>query len=172
MKKIYTFTLKGDDYPLDKFASNLRLFAHMLYSAVYNYDGDYDIPLNIDKNIIYNNIHEGNNRGGYYLDSDIYDEDVINYEPFIAGDNTFGFTINEDLISREVINDLVNYIKRLLKLDYEITINTFDYIVKDNNDEKNRRKTIRLVFNKLGCRINKKRGFTRRLSPSIKRRMV
>ena len=74
MNKIYTFTLKGEDYPSERFNSNLRLFAHMLYESVYTYYDEYNNPLDVDKNIVYNRIHDNVYDSGYYLDSDIIDE--------------------------------------------------------------------------------------------------
>lgn len=175
MKKIYAFTLEGDDYPSSKFDSNLRLFAHMLYEAVYNYDDVDNNPLNINCNIIYNNIHYMYGGSNYCFDSDINKtaNKFVNYEPFIVGDKTFCFTIKEDLLSKEVIIELVDYINRLLKFNYVVTINEFDYIAKNKEDERYRHKAIKNIFQQLDSQINNKCNFVRRLIyPSVKRRLV
>ena len=171
MKKIYTFTLDGDDCPSSRFDSNLRLFAHMLYETVYTYDDEWHNPLDINKNIVYNNIHDGGSY--YYFDSDIKPSNMINYEPFIINGNTCGFTINEDSMSREVIEDLVRYVNSLLKFEYTVKINSYDYVSKDKDDERNRRKAIRLVLEGLGNRISNKSSIVRRLVfPSFKGKML
>lgn len=174
MKKIYTFTLESEDYPSRGFDSNLRLVAYMLYDTIYNYDEGYN-PLDVNKNIVYNKIHETYYGNGYYFDSDEMDDSLINYEPFIVGKKTFGFTINDELMSREVIDGLVMYVLNLLRLNYKVTINSFDYEARDREDERYRSKAIRLIFESLGCKIDNRSGFVKRLmnyTGGIRRRLV
>ena len=102
MKKICTFTLEGEDYPSKDYGDKLRLFAYMLYDLVYNYYGDGIIPLNINKNIVYNKLHVGFMNSGYFFDSDVFDNGFINYEPFLIGTHSFGLTILDNLISEDI----------------------------------------------------------------------
>lgn len=175
MKRIYAFTLDGEDYPSSRFDSNLRLFAHMLYETVYSYDDVDNNPLNINRNIVYNYIHDLDGGSSYYFDSDINEitDKFINYEPFIVGSNTFCFTVQENLISKEGIIELVNYINRLLKLNYTVTINEFDYVSKDKDDERHRYKAIKTLFRHFDSQISYKNNFVRRLIyPRFNRRLV
>lgn len=175
MKRIYAFTLDGEDYPSSRFNSNLRLFAYMLYDYVYNY-GDVDSnPLNVNRNIIYNNIHDLDGGSRYYFDSDINNttDKFIDYEPFIVGGNTFCFTVQEDLISKEGIIESVNYVNRLLKLNYIVTVNEFDYVAKDKDDERYRYKAIKTLFRHFGSQISYRNNFVKRLiCPRFNRRLI
>ena len=103
MKKIYTITLDNEDYPSECLWDDVRIIASMVYDYIYNYIGDNCIPLDVNSDIIYNNIFYSRcskfacyERSHYQLDSDIYDDGYINYEPFIVGRNTFGMTIVDD----------------------------------------------------------------------------
>ena len=54
MKKIYSFTLSSDEYPSSsrKFAEDLRLIAHMVYSEIYNYYDDSQLVLNVNISLL------------------------------------------------------------------------------------------------------------------------
>lgn len=157
MKKICTFTLEGEDYPSKDYGDNLRLFAYMLYDLVYNYYGDGIIPLNINKNIVYNKLHVGVMSSGYLFDSDVFDNGSINYEPFLIGTRSFGLTILDDLISEENLMDLVNQVSYMLKIKDRVTIRTVEYYSKDMDDEKNRRKAMEIAFTNLECQLPQKK---------------
>ena len=160
MKTIYTFTLESDSCCLDKLDNDIRLFAYMLYEDIYDYYDGVDIPLDINKNITYNGINE--RLSGYYLDSDEYDDGLIDYEPFIVCNNTFAFTIIDGLMGMDVICDLVDYLLKLLKLDYKVIINAWNYDAKSIDDESNRSRVIYSIYNKFGF-IKKKGSFIKRL---------
>ena len=153
MKKICTFTLEGEIYPSKEYGDKLRLFAYMLYDLVYNYYGDGIIPLNINKNIVYNNLHIGIMNSGYFFDSDVFDNGIINYEPFLIGTHSFGLTIFDDLISEEILMDLVKQVSYMLKIKGRVTFKTVEYCSKNTEDEKNRRKAMNIVFTNLGCQL-------------------
>lgn len=153
MKKICTFTLEGEDYPSKDYGDKLRLFAYMLYDLVYNYYGDGIIPLNINKNIVYNKLHVGFMNSGYFFDSDVFDNGFINYEPFLIGTHSFGLTILDDLISEDILMDLVKQVSYMLKINKKVTIRTVLYNSKDIDDEKNRRKAMNIAFTNLRCQL-------------------
>lgn len=163
MKKIYTVTLDNDEYPSGVFSDNLRIIAHFVYHYIYNYDDERHIPLNINKNITYNNLYERNMDGGYYLDSDEYDDGVINYEPFIVGNNSFGLTVDDDRITEDVLNKIVLSVMVLLGISYKVVINSVEYYSKDKEDERFRKKAIKLIFKRLGCKITTNVSLVRRL---------
>lgn len=156
MKRIYAFTLDSDDYLTDRFRFNLRLVAYLMYDAIYNYDGENSTALIINKNIVYNSIREGFGSKEYYLDSDLFDNGYINYEPFLIGKRSFGLTIDDTIMSEDVIYDLFRYTLRLAGLCYNFTINSESYCSKNKDDEKNRGKAIRILHSKLGCQPVKK----------------
>lgn len=170
MKKIYTFTLNGGNQNSDAFNSNLRLFAYMVYSSMDSFC-DLDVsPLDINDIIVYNEIHEQVGGRVYFLDSDLYDDGVIQYEPFIVGKNSFALTINDDLVKEDKIVSLVNYIKRLLHFNYDVSINAFEYESKDINDEDNREVAINSVYNYLGCELPRKYNFVTRLFHGVNKK--
>lgn len=151
MKKICTFTLEGDDYPSKDYSSKLRLFAFMMYDAIYNFYGDGLIPLNINKNVVYNNIHYDSLEDYYFLDSDVIDNGYINYEPFLIGKRSFGLTLCDGLISEKDLLNLVKQVSYMLKINNKVTIRTVEYYAKDTDDEKNRRKAIFTAYSNLNC---------------------
>lgn len=157
MKKICTFTLEGEDYPSKDYRNNLRLFACMLYDLVYNYYGDGIIPLNINKNIVYNNLHVDTINRGYLFDSDIFDYGSINYEPFLIGTRSFGLTILDDLISEDNLMDLANQVLYMLKIKEKVILKTVEYYSKDMDDERNRRKAMGIAFDNLECQLPQKK---------------
>ena len=161
MKKIYTFTLESDDYPSDSFRYNLRLIAHFLYGYIYNYDGEDTTPLNINKNIRINNLYEYGRT--CYLDSDEYDDGFINYEPFLIGNRSFGLTVNDELISEEIIKNLIDYVLRMLGVNYKVTIHSVTYHSKNVDDESKRWKAIKIVTEEIGYRFNRKFNLVKRL---------
>lgn len=157
MKKIYTFTLESDDYPSDKFDNNLRLMAYMLYNEIYNYDGENNNPLNINKNIVYNELREKSISDvsyGYRFDSEISGIKSIFYEPFIIGSKSFGFTVNDNMLDENILKELIDYVLGILKLNYTVNVNLFYYDSKDNEDEKNRKRAIQNIFEQFGSRLN------------------
>ncbi len=165
MKRIYTFTLEGDDYPSSKFRENLRIVAHFMYHQILNY-GAYATPLNVNKNIRYNRLREGGHSFDirYFLDSDYYDDGLINYEPFIIGENSFGLSVDDGMISQDTICDLLNYVLGLLNLKYKVTINSMSYESKDIDDESKRSRAIKKLLKKLGCKVNKNTSLVRMLT--------
>lgn len=170
MKKIYTFTLDSEDYPSDKFRYNLRLIAYLLYDSIYNYDGEGFTALNVNKNITYNDIHEGY-KDSYYMDSDLYDDGYINYEPFIVGDRTFGLTINDEMMSENLILELLNDSIRLARLDYRVLcVNSLSYPSNNINDERYRSKALEALFYKLNCKVTKRVSLVKKLVNSNKYR--
>lgn len=148
MKKIYSITLENDEYASKKFNSDLRLVAYLLYEAIYNYYGDNIIALNINKNIVYNNINECDYY--YYLDSDVYCNGYINYEPFILGKNTFCLTIDDELMDEGTLKELLELEQRMAKLNYKVRINSEGYYSKNKDDERYRFRAINILCSKLG----------------------
>lgn len=172
MKKIYTFSVEGDDPYSGLFRSNLRLLAYMLYESIYLFNDEYTNPLNISKNIVYNHIHEDDRDMGYYFDSDIHNMKMIDYEPFIIGNNVFGFTVNDELISEEEIKELVNYVLRLTKLSYIIDIHSFGYISSNSEDESHRERAFKEIFNYFHCKSTRKSSLVRSLSKFTKKNVA
>ncbi|MBQ2873405.1 MAG: hypothetical protein IJE89_05350 [Bacilli bacterium] len=156
MKKIYTFTLESDEYPSEKFNNTLKLVAYMLYMEIYTCDEEDYIPLVINNKINSNNFKNDNNYNGYNSYNFEYDmviDGKVYYEPFIIGTNSFGFTVIDERIDEETIRESLEYVLRLLNLNYRYTINTVSYEAVDMEDEKNRKKAISHVFENLGVKM-------------------
>jgi len=160
MKTIYTFTLEGENYPSSKFDNDLRLFAHILYETIYNYDGENSTPLNINKNIEYNHINENSEYwdygSQYKLDSDLYDDGFIDYEPFILGNDSVGLTISDESFGLKTIEAMIQEVLELLKFNYKVKINFVRYDARNNEDERNRSNAMRTIFNVLGHKYNRR----------------
>ena len=162
MKRIYAFTLDNDDYPSKKFGFDLRLLAYLLYDSVYNYDGDNFIALVINKNIMPNKIHDGQYPNEYYFDFDDYDEKNYNYEPFLLGNSSFAFTIEDTMMSEETLCSLFDYVLRLTGLSYKYKVNSNYYFSRNKDDEKYRKKTIDSLIDMIGCGHPKRTIFSRK----------
>lgn len=153
MKKIYAFSFDDEESLSDKFKNDIRLAAYLLYDSIYGYDDL--IPLNINKNIVFNGIHETNDNG-YFLDSDVYDDGIVNYEPFLLGDRVFALTVDDELISEKEICYLFDSVLNIIKIESKVKMFSEDYLSKDKNDERNRSKAINSLCKKMGLRLYKK----------------
>ena len=161
MKKIYSFTLDSDEYPSIRrnIYNDLRIIAYILYKEIYNYYGYEDCPLNINPLIEYNNLNE--EKGtlfSYKFDSDKCDDGYTYYEPFIVGNKTFCFTIVDNNFDDKIISECLEYVMNLLRLNYKVIINKYEYNAKDINDERYREDTIRRIFNEFGYKCTIKTG--------------
>lgn len=160
MKKIYAFTLEGEDVPSDRFRYDLRLIAILLYDKIYNYYGEGRVALIINDKIKCNDIHQGYSYSEYYLDYDEYNEKYFNFEPFILGKKTFALTIDDQIMSEDIIcslmNEIIFEISLISKFNYTYSYKTISYLSKDNNDEKNRKKTILELREMINGNIQKK----------------
>lgn len=163
MKRIYAFTLKTEDPYALKFNEDLRLIAYMLYETIYgSRDGDLN-PLNINKNIQYNMLNEKCDGYSYRFNSDLYDDGITYYEPFIVGEDTFCFTVFDELINEEAIRYFLKNALSLVSLDYEIDFISVGYYSKSKDDERDREKAIKNIYDALGVEYVKKNSLVRRL---------
>lgn len=166
MKRIYAFTLEGEDCLSSKFRNNLRLIASLLYEYIYNYDGDGFTPLIINESIKFNPIYSANGRNEYYLKYDKYSEKYINYEPFLIGECSFALTIDDEVISEDIMHELMNQalfeVSLLEKINYAYTVRTVSYFSKDKEDEKNRRKAVHELCDGINGVKERNNGFTRK----------
>ena len=147
MKKIYAFTLDSDDYPSDRFRYNLRLIAFLLYDLIYNYNDLGFTPLILNKSIRFNNIYNGYGGNRYRLEYDEYNLKYVNYEPFIIGNKSFGFTVNDEYIDLNTICDLMKEVLLLINVYYKYKVDTINYDSKNLEDESNRKRAINQLYN-------------------------
>lgn len=164
MKRIYAFTLKTDGPTYDeKFSGDLRLIAYMLYETIYgSRDGDLNF-LNVNKNIRYNMLNEKYDGYSYRFNSDLDDDGITYYEPFIVGEDTFCFTVFDDLINEEAIRYFLKNALSLVRLDYEIDIISVSYYSRNKDDERCREKAIKYIHDTLGIEYVKRNSLVRRL---------
>lgn len=172
MKTIYTFTLDDGNYPSEDFQNKLRLFACILYDYISGFDDYGKGPLDINSKIVRNNMHEIQN-DSYYLDSDVFDNGYINYEPFIIGERSFGLTIVDGLIDEATLISIVGEVQYLLKLrDYKIKIDSVNYFSTDIEDERMRRKAIITAYSRLGCDLPARNIFAKKKTLKLKRACI
>lgn len=165
MKRIYAFTLDSDDYPSEKFRHNLRLIAFLLYDTIDNYDVRENTALIVNKVVKNNGIYEGSASNELCFEHDCDDLKYTNYEPFIIGNCSFALTINDEVMSEQVICDLMDYIIRLLSLNYQYTVRSIGYPSKNINDESHRKKAIIGLHNLLNGKIKE-------VNPLVKKRAM
>ncbi len=164
MKKIYTFTLDSDDYPSRGLYDDVRVIAALVYDCIYNYYGEDNVPVSTSKNIVYNELRDAYHADGkYIMDSDKNDDGYINYEPFISGSRTFGFTVVDDSISYSELMKMVNYVLGLARVNYRVSIECFPYPSKDMDDESNRDEVINAINSRFGERYIKRNKLCRML---------
>ena len=163
MKRIYIFTLESEDYPSEIFDNNLRLMTYILYDCLFNYIDAGETPLNINDSIEYNRLNEDAFNHKYRLSSDLYDDGYLYYEPFLIGENSFAITVLDKMIDLSSIQELTNYVLYLLKLNYNVKIDSVAYEAQDLNDESNRYNALRIVYEKLGCKFDRKNNFLGRM---------
>lgn len=142
MKRIYAFTIYGDDFPSDSFTYNIRLMAFLLYDFIYNYYDVSCIPLIINDKIKNNRIHREFLTERYYFDYNEYNDKYINFEPFFIGKRSFALTINDELLSEDALYKLMEEVLFLIRKDYVYKINSIGYESKNLNDERNRKKAV------------------------------
>lgn len=166
MKRIYAFTLDGEDYPSSRFRYDLRLIAFLMYDKIYNYDGEGATALIINNKIRNNDIYEGYRNYEYYLMYDEYNEKYINYEPVLLNENSFALTIDDEIMSEEIIKDLMNEVLLqvffLSKIRYNYTIKTISYLSRNIDDEKNRKKAFLQLRDILNGKIENKTGLVKK----------
>ena len=176
MKKIYTITLDSEEGFSRCIGDDIRIIASMVYDQIYNYIGEDIVPLNINKYIVFNDIHYGhkvlygiNDGYKYLLQSDIYDDGYINYEPFIVGKKTFGMTIVDDSFDITIVEQIVNYVLNLLKLNYNFLIEEFPYQSRDIEDETCRDFIINKIYDKFSSGSVKRTRLRRMLRNTFSR---
>lgn len=165
MKRIYAFTIYGEDFSSDSFTYNIRLMAFLLYDFVYNYYDDECIPLIINDKIKNNRIHEGYLNEKYYFDYNEYNDKYINFEPFFLGKRSFAVTINDELLGEDILYKLMDEVLFLMNKNYVYKINSIVYESKELNDEKNRKKAVHQLCDDLIGTKNKS-------SISMKKKML
>lgn len=165
MKRIYAFTLDGEDYPSSKFRSNLRLIAYLMYDYIYNYDEGVN-ALIINKKISYNSVDYRVNLNDFHFEYDTSDEKYCNKEPFFVGNRSFALTIDDEVMSEDIIHQLMNQVlvevSLLTRVNYDYTIRTIGYLSKNMEDERNRKKAVCQLYDELAENVEKRSGFSRK----------
>ena len=134
------------------------------------------IVLNINKNIVHNDIHYVRHSNfseygiiNYKMDSDIYDDGYINYEPFIVGNKTFAITVVDDKYGIEFLEKVIRYNLSLLKLHYKFKIEVFPYESKNIDDESHRDEAINEVYSRYASGNVKRNRLVRMLKSGLRR---
>lgn len=174
MKTIYTFTLSSDDVPSSGRINedDLRLIAYMVYNEIYNYYGEDDKILNSNDRIIYNNLRENFNGYRYRFQSDLVPQKYVYYEPFIISNHTFGFTIVDNNFDIHKVNEIVEYVLNLLRLNYKVKIKCVDYDALNMYDERYRDDALSLIYENFGLKYERKFKFVPMIKNTCSKKRV
>ena len=97
------------------------------------------------------------------MDSDLCDNGTVYYEPFLVGERTFCFTVLDEKSDIDTIKYLLGNVLKLVRVNYDIEINSILYESKGISDERNREVAIKQIHNMLGVDYVNKHSLIRRL---------
>ena len=143
MKTIYIFTVSNDIADVQKFNSDLRLLAYLMYMDISEYEEDCPIIVR-NKKILENDIVEYNANGEIMYKLKYDDTDLSNcyVNPLLIGNNSFAITVYKDSIQ---YNDILFILKNNIQIvnsNYTAKIIQIDYKSISVLDESNRIKAI------------------------------
>ena len=157
-KKIYTFTMDDEDYPSREFKDNIKVIASLVYDELKCLDYENPKPIlvhgkKICDNILYEtNVFNGDCR--YTFISEKYGKENYLYEPLLLDDKTFGVTVYDENITMHEMTTIIDNVLKLLRLNYQFSIDEFSYISKDADDESKRGMTIKKIMSHMHDKVN------------------
>lgn len=168
-KRIYTFTLEDDEYPSEYLTNDIRIIARLMYEELKVQDYESDNPILIQSKMIQENylsLISNNIYRQYKFESESSQLGYQMFEPLMIDGKTFGITVNDGMISREELEELLEKIKKLIKFNFNFKIDSIVYTSKNKDDESKRNKAIKEIGEKLTpSKIEK--PLVRKLIPTI-----
>lgn len=168
-KRIYTFTLEDDEYPSEYLTNDIRIIARLMYEELKVQDYESDNPILIQSKMIQENylsLISNNIYRQYKFESESSQLGYQMFEPLMIDGKTFGITVNDGMISREELEELLEKIKKLIKFNFNFKIDNIVYTSKNKDDESKRNKAIKEIGEKLTpSKIDK--PLVRKLIPTI-----
>ena len=133
MKTIYTISVDDDVRQSIDVIEHLKLLCYFIYDGlrVARYESDDTIVC--QDGIIPNQLLESTINGKYYYRFKYDDYLSGMYDPFMITDTSFGFTINTGSISYGELMEVINNSKRMINFEYNIKIESYDYMEDDKN---------------------------------------
>ena len=163
MKKIYTISL-DDEVPLsDKVIDDIKVICYLVYDDIKIFDDKYGKPVTLVSGVSYNELYEKKTLDGTYAHRFKYNDPVLgNYEPFMIGNNSFAFTVEDGCLDDSDVMAVVEEAKRMLGVDYHFKLDTVTYV--DDKKNKNRLLAIKqLCTSEIKAQSNV--AFAKRLKP-------
>lgn len=151
MKKIYTFTLEDEEGLSQHDRNNLKLVAYLMYDQLINYEYRENKSILVrNKYIKQNELYERLVNGIYYyrFDSDLASDNEYLFEPFMIGEDSFGITVYDGIISGVEIENILDTVKKMIHFDKNIFIDSLNYN-SSLDDEDNRIDTIKRIREKI-----------------------
>ena len=143
MKKIYIVSL-DDEVPLsDKIKDEVKVLAYLVYEEIQGYECEDGRQILCQDGIIYNELLEKNVNGDYvhrFMHDDI---ESGMYEPFMIGDRSFAFTINDGTFNDAEIRDIIYKVRIFSKINSKFVIDSVTY---EEDKKKNRLLAIKKIL--------------------------
>ena len=144
MRTIYTFSLGDEVSQSMELLNKFKAFGYLLYDELMTYEMEEENQILCHDDIVYNELLESQHDGKYYyrFKYDNYASGM--YEPFMIDDISFGFTVNSSESSDEKVMEAFKQIKRITNFNYDIDVNSFEYIPDEENN--NRLETLNYIL--------------------------
>lgn len=144
MEKIYTISL-DDDVPLsEKVLNEIKVLCYLVYDSIKNLEYDNVTPILCNKDVIYNELHDSYTDGNYNYHFTYNDFESGKYEPFMIDNTSFGFTINDEMLTDDKLIEIINDCKKILRINYHFKIYKYKY--EDDKKHKNRLIAIKKIL--------------------------
>ncbi len=168
MKRIYTVSL-DDEVPLsEKVLNEIKLLCFLIYDDIINLECDGPISILAKDGIIYNELLESYQNREFHYRFLHDDYKAGKYEPFMISTTSFGFTINDDALSQDELNEIIEHCKKMLDIDYGFTINSYKYM--EDEKHKNRLITLKKILLDMESKNQKENSrdkYTKVLKPLV-----
>lgn len=130
---IYNISIDKDLVINPEIRDKIKLLAYLVYSELLDYEEENNKSVLYKDNIVFNELYDGfrDRINKYEFEHEDYYTGY--YEPFMINDNSFGFTIYENVISDKELMLLINDVKNIIQLDCSIYL---EKIVVNNSKER------------------------------------
>lgn len=144
MKRIYMVSL-DDEVPLSKKVEDkIKILCYYVYDEIRGLEYDtYDKILYTD--IRYNELLEKkDNQNNYSYRFEYENFTDGKFEPFMISNTSFGFTVNDDLLSKDELSLIIERCKNIARIYYNFKIESITY--EDDPKNKNRLVALKKVL--------------------------
>ncbi len=143
MKKIYVVSL-DDEVPLsDKMKDEIKVLAYLVYDEIQGYEYADNCQILCHDDIIYNELLEKEVNGEYVHRFKYDNVESGMYEPFMIGDRSFAFTVNDGTLDGNEIISIIYKVRMFSKITSNIEINS---VIYEDDKKKNRLMAIKKIL--------------------------